>query len=105
MGGRMSQIEQRAIPLLTVLIVFLLLVSCAPDPIPEGLAGDEARRARVEAMYEAFRSDFPDVKEIDVQEFVELQERGVVVIIDLREDAERAVSMSPEPFAKRPSNR
>lgn len=81
-------------------IVFLVLVSCAPEPRPAGPTANEEKRVKIEAMYEEFRPDFPDAEEIDVKEFLKLRARGEVLLVDVREDYERAVSIIPGAMSK-----
>ena len=81
-------------------IVLLVLVSCAPEPQPIGATTNEEKRAKIEAMYQECRHDFPDAEEIDVEAFLKLQARGEVLVVDVREDDERAVSTIPGAISK-----
>ena len=81
-------------------IALLVLVACAPEPRPVGPTTNEEKRAKIEALYEEFRPDFPDAEEIDVEGFLKLQARGEVLLVDVREDHERAVSTIPGAMSK-----
>jgi rhodanese-related sulfurtransferase len=56
---------------------------------------DESRRAEIEAMYEKGRSRFDGVPEVTAEELLRLlKERpGEVVVVDVRDPQEQAVSM------------
>ena len=81
-------------------IAFLVLVNCAPQHRPVGPTTNDEKRAKIEAMYEEFRPDFPDAEEIDVEGFLKLQARGEVLLVDVREDKERAISTIPGSISK-----
>ena len=81
-------------------IAFLVLVNCAPQHRPVGPTTNDEKRAKIEAMYEEFRPEFPDAEEIDVEGFLKLQARGEVLLVDVREDKERAISTIPGSISK-----
>ncbi len=81
-------------------VVFLVLIRCAPGPGPVGTSTNEEKRAKIEAMYEEFQPDFPDAEEIDVEGFLKLQARGEVLLVDVREHDERAISTIPGSISK-----
>ena len=54
---------------------------------------DEAKRATIDAMYEEYRADFPDVPEITAEELAEALASNAVVLVDVRPKKERTVSM------------
>lgn len=56
---------------------------------------DDARRARVEAMYRNYKKDFPDVQDLTPAEAMELMKAGRAAFVDVREEREQAVSMLP----------
>lgn len=56
---------------------------------------DEPKTARIEAMYKRYRGSFPDVPEITVAELLRIKAKQAVVLIDVREAEERAVSIIP----------
>jgi sodium/bile acid cotransporter 7 len=57
---------------------------------------DEAEKAaRVEAMYAGYRDAFPEAAEVTVEELLALQTTGDPVLVDVRTDSERAISMIP----------
>lgn len=61
------------------------------DPPP----GDDEREAEVDDLYGRYAQEFPEVPSIGPDELAALQERGEVVLVDVRTEAERAVSMLP----------
>ena len=81
-------------------VVSLVLICCAPGPGPVGTSTNEEKRAKIEAMYEEFRPEFPDAEEIDVEGFLKLQARGEVLLVDVREHDERAISTIPGSISK-----
>ena len=57
---------------------------------------DAQKKERLEALYEEYRSAFPSIDSIGVQELLQLQrEAKRVVLVDVREPEEMAVSMIP----------
>ena len=60
---------------------------------------DDAKRQRIEAMYQKSRRSFPEVAEVTPDEFQALQSSEKVVLVDVRTDEERAVSMIPGAIA------
>ena len=81
-------------------IALLVLARCAPEPGSVGTTTNEEKRAKIEAMYEEFRPEFPDAEEIDVEGFLKLQARGEVLLVDVREHDERAISTIPGSISK-----
>lgn len=61
---------------------------------------DAMRQEKIEAMYQGYRQDFPDVKELSPQELRKLQETGATVLVDVRTPEEQAVSMLPGAITK-----
>ena len=60
-----------------------------------GSMGDEAKKELVYRMYSGYKSDFPDVVDISVQDAMKLADAGNPVFVDVRKPAEMAVSMLP----------
>ncbi len=76
---------------------WLLLISCQDDQ-------DDLRQ--IGLLYDNYRKSFPQVPVVSVQQLRTMQENGNVVLIDVREDPERQVSMipgavSPQEFEQR----
>ena len=83
-------------------LVLVGVLSCGrpaerPPEIPQTDAG---KAAAVNAMYEAFRKDFSGVPEMSAAELEERLAQGVVVIVDVREPEEIAVSTIPGSLTK-----
>lgn len=71
--------------------VFLLLVAAGcQEP-----RTDAGRLARIHEMYQDYRQDFPNVPTITPDELARMRERQDVVVVDVREPYERAVSYIP----------
>ena len=68
----------------------LLTPGCATQP-----TDDDARRQRIDELYAGYRSSFPDVPEVTASELAVLLEDDEVVLVDVREANERAVSTIP----------
>jgi sodium/bile acid cotransporter 7 len=68
-------------------------VAACQDP---GSLSDSEKRARIDELYESYKSDFPGVRETTVEALVgELSAPVPPVLVDVRSDEERAVSMIP----------
>lgn len=77
------------------------VANCAEGPATRPNADpDAADRTEIDAMYADYRKDFPDVKEISAEELVDLRKREDVVVVDVREPREMAVSMIPGAISK-----
>jgi sodium/bile acid cotransporter 7 len=72
-----------------------LLVACGAGGQAEQLT-DAQKRERLEALYEGYRASFPSIESITVEELLQLQKGAKqVVLVDVREPEEMAVSMIP----------
>lgn len=80
------------------LVPFLLLL--VPYLLRGAPASDEEREAQVARMYQELRPAFADVPEIDAPTLAERLKQGEVVLVDVREDAERQVSTLPGAISK-----
>ena len=58
-------------------------------------ATNEARVEQIDKLYQGYRSDFPDVPEVSAPELQALLAEDKVVLVDVRTDKERTVSMIP----------
>ncbi len=52
-------------------------------------------RVEVRRLYDSYRDEFPGVKSLSAGELVELRAKEDVVLVDVREEKERAVSVIP----------
>lgn len=66
--------------------------ACSPEAPPPT---DEARLDRLEEMVADVESRFPDVVQVSVDEVRRLLAKDSVLLVDVRSDEERAVSMLP----------
>lgn len=80
-----------------ILIVFVgcLLTSCNGLRSGNAPATNATRLEQIETMYAEYREDFPEVKEITPQGVADLQKSDGIVLVDVREPEEQAVSMIP----------
>jgi rhodanese-related sulfurtransferase len=73
-----------------VLLSMLAAVACGESGLAEA-----DRAARVEELYAGYRDSFPEAAEVTVEELLTLQAAGDPVLVDVRTDSERAISMIP----------
>ncbi|MFP6582982.1 MAG: rhodanese-like domain-containing protein [Candidatus Hydrogenedentota bacterium] len=67
----------------------LLVTGCSSPPSPDG------PESQILSMYEGYRDDFPDIAEVTPAEIAQAYKAGNLVIVDVREPEEQAVSMIP----------
>ena len=86
---------------LAVMLAAALLPACNAPKQAGGEDGltDAEKRAEIDRMCEEYREAYPDVPELDVDEFVDLREEKPVVLVDGRSEEERAVSIIPGAIA------
>ena len=72
-----------------------LLASCNGLHTAGPPATNAARLEKVEAMYQAYRRDFPEVNEITPRGLLDLHGAEASVLVDVRTPEEQAVSMLP----------
>jgi sodium/bile acid cotransporter 7 len=84
---------------LTIAAVAVVVVVI--DLYPWRVQTDEQKLWRIEELYSGYRASFPDVPGMTVEELVSAQAAGDVVVVDVREQAEREVSMIPEAVSVR----
>ena len=75
---------------LALWVVPALLAACESQPTT-----DPDRKAKVYALYESYKKDFPEAVEIRPEEAMKRWQDDGVVFIDARSEAERAVSTLP----------
>ena len=56
---------------------------------------DDAKRQQLEMIYENARQSFPEVAEITAEQLMEKRKSQDIVLVDVRQPQERAVSMIP----------
>ena len=103
---RFAALDGRLVPAATaVLVVWLSVMG------PAGCSGprsDEQKLARIEELYLSYRKEFPTVSEITADELQAAMAGEKVLLVDVREPAEREVSIiagavSREQFEALPS--
>lgn len=76
--------------------IWLLAVSVNSGRAEIAAMTDAEKRDRIEALYENYRKKFPQVEGISAGELLAAMESGAdLVLVDVREPAEQAVSMIP----------
>jgi len=56
---------------------------------------DSEKRDKIEAMYQSYKKDFPEVPDIQISDAMRLLQEGKALFIDVREEKEQKVSMLP----------
>ena len=80
-------------PATGLLLLAVVTVGACQDP---GALPSSAKQARIDELYEGYKKKFPDVPEITVETLKErLDGPEPPVIVDVRDDDERAVSIIP----------
>lgn len=79
-----------------VILVGGLLGACQST---ESLS-DPGKRAQIESMYEGYRDDFPGITEVTPAAIADSYRKGELLIVDVREEKEQAVSMIPGALTK-----
>ena len=78
------------------LMVISFLIGLMPKVVVCGeTLTDQQKKVIVYGMYEDYRKEFPDVKEISPQEAMKEIAQGQILFVDTRKPAEMAVSMLP----------
>ena len=74
----------------------LLLLSALAACTASGELDEEEKRTRIAEMYGGYRAEFREVEEISVEELLRaLDEEAPPIVVDVRTDEERAVSIIP----------
>lgn len=61
---------------------------------------NSSREPTVASMYEEYRKDFPGVRELTVNEFLKMKSERQVILVDVRTEAERTVSIIPDAISE-----
>lgn len=79
-----------------VIVMVMVLLWRMKTHSLSGSHSDQEKKDAVYSKYEGYKSSsFPAVKEISARDAMEMQEKGQVIFVDVREPAEQAVSMLP----------
>ena len=76
-----------------VLVSSMLGLSAGCRRTPEVCDGEKLQQ--IEAQYEDFRAEFPEVRDVSVAELLLLMDDRPLVMVDVREEVERQVSEIP----------
>jgi sodium/bile acid cotransporter 7 len=93
-----STIWAGMLPLAASVLVAVTCAACKPQT--ETPMTQAARQNKIDSLYEGYRNDFPNVVDVTPQELARLWESGNVVIVDVREAREQAVSRIPGAITK-----
>jgi rhodanese-related sulfurtransferase len=85
--------------LIQIVFIGCLLTSCNGLRSGDTSSTEAARLEQIDTLYQAYRKDFPDVKEITPQEVEAMQKAGNLVLVDVRSREEQAISMIPGAIA------
>jgi len=88
------RLARRYVAFAAIVPIVLLITCCRGEP------NDRAKRATLEGMYQQYRQSFPDTPELTVDELVAIREAPDVILVDVREPAERQVSRIPGSISK-----
>ena len=83
-------------------LLALLLLPVVAACVASGELGEEEKRTHIAEMYEGYRAEFPEVEEISVEELLRALDDGAPpIVVDVRTDEERAVSIIPGSISQR----
>lgn len=85
---------------LSVVMGCLSVAACSGSTGADHGASPEEQRAEIEAMYEDYRNEFSDIKEIHPSELADAYRSNELVIVDVRTPEEQAISMIPGAITK-----
>lgn len=94
--GRVRTRCLRATAMVVLPSALAVALACAPSEAQT----DSEKLARIHAMVDEIRSDFPDVPGVTPDELSGLLDSAAVVLVDAREPRERAVSIIPGAIAR-----
>ena len=80
--------------------LLIVLAGCGFNGKLDEPARQGERPAAIESMYVEYRKEFLDIGEITAEELLELQGAEDLVLVDVREPKERAVSIIPGSISK-----
>lgn len=82
-------------------LFFLVLVSCVISVSRINIVQDTAKKIKVSLLYLYYRKSlFPSVSDLSVNELLDLKKEKALVIVDVREPEEQAVSFIPGAITK-----
>jgi sodium/bile acid cotransporter 7 len=89
------------LPMKSAIVATLVtLMAASAAALADRELSDVRKKEIVYAMYADYKSDFPEVPDIEPQEAMRLMKNSPVVFVDTRKPAEMAVSMLPEAVSK-----
>lgn len=98
----MSELSQN-MKLICVCLALLVGVGCVQNT-DDGRASstdtDAEKHKKIGEMYDGYRSSFPGIAEITAKELGPMMREGSVILVDVREAKERAVSVLPGSISK-----
>ena len=84
-------------PIVSCLLLACVFIGCQSD---SASLSEADKKARIEEMYAGYNDEFPDIVAVTPAEIAEAYKKGEVIIVDVREPNEQAVSMIPGALTK-----
>ena len=82
--------------LFTAGLAFAFVTLMGQQSLSSNELNDTEKRQKIEAMYQGYKENFPEVQDISPREEIKLSQTRKVVFIDVRETQEQAISMLPD---------
>ncbi len=86
--------------LLAILGCGCALSACSGTDTADLAGSPDAQRAKIEEMYEGYRDEFEDIREVRPADIAEAYGTGDIILVDVRTAEEQAVSMIPGAITK-----
>jgi len=87
--------RRKVMGLITAVLVFAFVTLMVQLSLSSDDLSDKAKRQKVEDMYDGYKKQFLEVRDISPQKVMALKSEGKAVLIDIREPREQQVSMLP----------
>ena len=83
------------------MILFLCHIIFLPAGMVAESLADDARKQKMDEMYEGYKREFPGVAEFSAEQTMKLMNRIKIILVDTREPEEQEVSMIPGAVTER----
>ena len=84
-------------PIISCLVLAGLIIGCQSDTAS---MSEEVKKARIEEMYAGYNDEFPDIEAVTPAEIADAYKKNEIIIVDVREPNEQAISMIPGALTK-----
>ena len=95
MKKKFKTYRRKVMGLITALLVLAFVTLMVQLSLSSDDLSDKAKRQKVEDMYDGYKKQFLEVRDISPQKVMALKSEGKAVLIDIREPREQQVSMLP----------